>query len=52
MMDNFGFYLVMTDPAAGYVKCCEAAVKAGGIQKNTYEGKKGLYEIWQIGEKQ
>ncbi|MBR4354916.1 MAG: thiamine phosphate synthase [Kiritimatiellae bacterium] len=28
-MDNFGFYLVMTDPAAGYVKCCEAAVKAG-----------------------
>lgn len=27
-MDNFGFYLVMTDPKVGYEKCCEAAVKA------------------------
>ena len=28
-MDNFGMYLVMTNPRVGYVKCCEAAVKAG-----------------------
>lgn len=28
-MTDFGFYLVMTDPAAGYERCCEAAVKAG-----------------------
>lgn len=28
-MDNFGFYLVITNPLAGYAKCCEAAVKAG-----------------------
>ena len=28
-MKDFGFYLVMTDPSAGYEKCCEAAVKAG-----------------------
>ena len=28
-MEDFGFYLVMTDPKAGYEKCCEAAVKAG-----------------------
>ena len=28
-MTDFGFYLVMTDPVVGYVKCAEAAVKAG-----------------------
>ncbi len=28
-MEDFGFYLVITDPVAGYSKCCEAAVKAG-----------------------
>ena len=28
-MDDFGLYLVMTDPAVGYERCCEAAVKAG-----------------------
>ena len=28
-MENFGLYLVMTNPAVGYVRCCEAAVKAG-----------------------
>lgn len=27
-MDNFGFYLVMTNPTVGYERCCEAAVKA------------------------
>lgn len=26
---DFGFYLVMTNPAVGYLKCAEAAVKAG-----------------------
>lgn len=28
-MKDFGFYLVMTNPVAGYAKCAEAAVKAG-----------------------
>ena len=28
-MKNFGFYLVMTNPRVGFVKCAEAAVKAG-----------------------
>jgi len=28
-MDDFGLYLVMTDPAAGYAACAEAAVRAG-----------------------
>ena len=28
-MEDFGLYLVMTNPAVGYVRCCEAAVKAG-----------------------
>ena len=28
-MKDFGFYLVMTNPAVGYAKCAEAAVKAG-----------------------
>lgn len=28
-MKDFGFYLVMTNPVAGYEKCCEAAVRAG-----------------------
>ena len=28
-MQGFGLYLVMTDPAVGYMRCCEAAVKAG-----------------------
>lgn len=28
-MDDFGFYLVMTDPKVGYERCCEAAVRAG-----------------------
>ncbi|MBR1871067.1 MAG: thiamine phosphate synthase [Kiritimatiellae bacterium] len=28
-MKDFGFYLVMTNPAVGYEKCAEAAVKAG-----------------------
>ena len=28
-MNDFGFYLVMTNPVVGYVKCAEAAVKAG-----------------------
>ena len=28
-MEDFGLYLVMTDPVAGYVRCAEAAVKAG-----------------------
>ena len=28
-MNDFGLYLVMTDPAVGYAKCAEAAVKAG-----------------------
>lgn len=28
-MTDFGFYLVMTNPRVGYVRCAEAAVKAG-----------------------
>ncbi len=28
-MENFGFYLVMTNPKVGYVECAKAAVKAG-----------------------
>ena len=28
-MKDFGLYLVMTDPVAGYAKCAEAAVRAG-----------------------
>ena len=28
-MEDFGFYLVMTNPTVGYERCCEAAVKAG-----------------------
>ena len=28
-MEDFGFYLVMTNPAAGYEKCAEAAVECG-----------------------
>lgn len=28
-MNDFGFYLVMTDPVAGYAGCTEAAVEAG-----------------------
>jgi thiamine-phosphate pyrophosphorylase len=28
-MENFGFYLVMTNPAVGYERCCEAAVRVG-----------------------
>lgn len=28
-MEDFGFYLVMTNPKVGYEKCAEAAVKAG-----------------------
>ena len=28
-MEDFGLYLVMTDPAVGYERCCEAAVRAG-----------------------
>ena len=28
-MDDFGFYLVLTDPVAGYVRCCRDAVRAG-----------------------
>ena len=28
-MEDFGFYLVMTDPAAGYAECARAAVRAG-----------------------
>ena len=29
MMSDFGLYLVMTDPVAGYAACAEAAVRAG-----------------------
>ena len=28
-MEDFGLYLVMTNPVVGYVRCCEAAVRAG-----------------------
>ena len=28
-MNDFGLYLVMTNPAVGYAKCAEAAVRAG-----------------------
>lgn len=28
-MEDFGFYLVMTNPKVGYVECAKAAVKAG-----------------------
>lgn len=28
-MDDFGLYLVMTDPVVGYERCCDAAVRAG-----------------------
>ncbi len=28
-LEDFGFYLVMTDPLVGYERCCEAAVRAG-----------------------
>lgn len=28
-MNDFGLYLVITDPVAGYAKCAEAAVEAG-----------------------
>jgi thiamine-phosphate pyrophosphorylase len=28
-MNDFGLYLVMTDPVVGYAKCAEAAVEAG-----------------------
>ena len=27
-MEDFGFYLVMTNPKVGYERCCEAAVRA------------------------
>ena len=29
LTEDFGFYLVMTNPVVGYAKCAEAAVKAG-----------------------
>ena len=29
LMEDFGFYLVMTEPKVGYVACAEAAVRAG-----------------------
>lgn len=29
MPESFGLYLVMTEPAAGYARCAEAAVRAG-----------------------
>lgn len=29
LMEDFGFYLVMTNPVVGYAKCAEAAVRAG-----------------------
>ncbi len=29
MLEDFGFYLVMTNPLVGYEACCEAAVRAG-----------------------
>ena len=29
ILEDFGLYLVMTNPAVGYVRCCEAAVRAG-----------------------
>ncbi len=28
-MEDFGFYLVVTDPVAGYARCCRDAVRAG-----------------------
>ena len=28
-MEDFGFYLVMTNPVVGYERCCEASVEAG-----------------------
>ncbi len=28
-LEDFGFYLVMTNPLVGYERCCEAAVRAG-----------------------
>lgn len=28
-MNDFGLYVVLTDPVAGYERCCEAAVRAG-----------------------
>ena len=28
-MNDFGMYLVMTNPVVGYERCCEAAVRAG-----------------------
>ena len=28
-VDDFGLYLVMTNPVVGYERCCEAAVRAG-----------------------
>jgi len=28
-MEDFGLYLVMTNPVVGYLRCCEAAVRAG-----------------------
>ena len=28
-MEDFGLYLVMTNPVVGYERCCEAAVRAG-----------------------
>ena len=28
-MTDFGFYLVVTNPVAGYAKCAEAAARAG-----------------------
>ena len=28
-MEDFGLYLVMTNPVVGYERCCEAAVNAG-----------------------
>ena len=28
-MEDFGFYLVMTNPVVGYERCCEAAVRTG-----------------------
>ena len=36
-MEDFGLYLVMTNPVVGYERCCEAAVNAG-VSRGYTEG--------------
>ena len=52
-MNDFGFYLVMTNPVVDYVKCAEAAVKASAkmiqLRMEHASRKKKLQEAIGIG---